>query len=261
MHPNENLVLVLVIPLLNADNYHSWPRSMTKALRSKNKLHFIHGALPRPPDEDRDSIAWARCNKVIMSWLNNSIEYEISQSVLWMERAPGIWKELKDHFYHGDVFIISEIREEICTLRKDIDKIHNYRDYDQVIRFLKGLNDNYSTVRSQIMLMDPLPNICKVYSLLVQQERQFIVPIDESKLLAFPATQSQCRGNSSFRGKGSRSGRSFYGRGKGMRVCTHCGITDHTIDTCFKKHGYPPHWQLHGQVNNVSTDYDQEDEA
>lgn len=67
-----------------------------------------------------------------------------------------------------------------------IDKIRSYKDSDQVIRFLKGLNDQYSSVRSQIMLMDPLPNISKVYSLLVQQERQIISPIDESKLLDFP---------------------------------------------------------------------------
>lgn len=41
----------LITPLLNVDNYHFWSRSMTMALRSKNKLHFISGALPQPPDE------------------------------------------------------------------------------------------------------------------------------------------------------------------------------------------------------------------
>ncbi|MCI47032.1 flavonol sulfotransferase-like protein, partial [Trifolium medium] len=34
------------------------------------------------------------------------------------------------------------------------------------------------------MLMDPLPTINKVYSMLVQQERQIVTPIDESKFLA-----------------------------------------------------------------------------
>jgi hypothetical protein len=40
MHPNENPALVLVTPLLNGSNYHSWSRSMTVAIRSKNKLQF-----------------------------------------------------------------------------------------------------------------------------------------------------------------------------------------------------------------------------
>ena len=30
-------------------------------------------------------------------------------------------------------------------------------------------------------------------------------------------------------------------------------MTNHTIDTCFKKHRYPPHWQPHqSHINNVN---------
>lgn len=54
IHPNENPALVLITPLLNAKNYYSCSRFMTMALRSNNKLHFINGSLPRPPDKDRD---------------------------------------------------------------------------------------------------------------------------------------------------------------------------------------------------------------
>ena len=125
MHPNENPGRVLVTPLLNARNYHSWSRSMTMVLRSKNKLHFINGSLPRPPDEDRESIPWDRRNTMIMSWLNNSVDSEISQSILRMEITSNILKELKDQFYHGDVFRISDIQEEMCTLKKgDLQFLH-----------------------------------------------------------------------------------------------------------------------------------------
>jgi pyoverdine/dityrosine biosynthesis protein Dit1 len=126
---------------------------------------------------------------------------------------------LKERFYQGDIFRISDIQEEIYTLKQgdnsistyytkmkklwqELDnfrpipisncvencnaaaKMKEYKENDQVIRFLKGLNEQYSAVRSQIMLMDPLPKMGKVYSLLVQQERQAVIPIDESKLLA-----------------------------------------------------------------------------
>jgi hypothetical protein len=67
LHPNENPALVLVTPLLSGNNYHSWSRSMTVALRSKNKIHFINGSLPCPPDEDRNSLAWDRCNTMVMA--------------------------------------------------------------------------------------------------------------------------------------------------------------------------------------------------
>jgi hypothetical protein len=79
MHPNENVALVLVTSLLSGSNYHLWSRSMIIELRSKNKLHFINRSLPRPLDEDHDSLAWNRCNTIIMSWLTNSVDLEFAQ--------------------------------------------------------------------------------------------------------------------------------------------------------------------------------------
>ncbi|MCH79634.1 hypothetical protein A2U01_0000387 [Trifolium medium] len=309
MHPNENPGNVLATPLLSGPNYHSWSRAVTVALRSKHKLHFINGALSRPADDDRDSIAWDRCNTMIISWLSNSVEPEISQSILWMDTAAEIWNDLKDRFYQGDVFRISDIQEEIYTLKqgdcsissyytkmkklwqeldnfrpipnasctdncKALEKLRAYRDSDQVIRFLKGLNDQYTAVRSQIMLMDPLPTIGKVYSLLVTQERQSLIVLDESKILA-AAQQNYAGKGSSYNhnhaGASSSSNNHAYGRGKGgkfngnkskgkgNKVCTYCGMTNHVVDQCFQKYGFPPHMQSKGNVNNCHNDDDEED--
>ena len=40
------------------------------------------------------------------------------------------------------------------------------------LSFLMGLNDTYATVRDQILLMDPIPSLSKVFSLLLQDEKQ-----------------------------------------------------------------------------------------
>jgi hypothetical protein len=45
-----------------------------------------------------------------------------------------------------------------------------FRIEDQVIQFLTGLNDTFSVVKTQVLLMDPLPSINKVYSMVVQEE-------------------------------------------------------------------------------------------
>jgi len=45
-----------------------------------------------------------------------------------------------------------------------------FRMEDQVIQFLTGLNDTFSIVKTQVLLMDPLPSINKVYSMVVQEE-------------------------------------------------------------------------------------------
>ena len=41
--------------------------------------------------------------------------------------------------------------------------------------FLMGLNDTYAAVRGQILLMDPIPSLSKVFSLLLQDEKQIKV--------------------------------------------------------------------------------------
>lgn len=52
-----------------------------------------------------------------------------------------------------------------------------FRDQDHTIRFLKGLNEQYAHIRSQIIMMDPFPTISKAFSIVIQQERQLNTPL------------------------------------------------------------------------------------
>ncbi|KAF1871985.1 hypothetical protein Lal_00012204 [Lupinus albus] len=49
LQSNESPAVILVTPLLNGTNYHSWARAMKISLESKNKLSFIDGSLLQPP--------------------------------------------------------------------------------------------------------------------------------------------------------------------------------------------------------------------
>lgn len=51
-------------------------------------------------------------------------------------------------------------------------KLESYHQMDYVLVFLMGLNESFSQVRSQILLIDPLPSISKVFSMNIQDERQ-----------------------------------------------------------------------------------------
>ena len=130
---------------------------------------------------------------------------------MWMETASDIWITLKKRYYQGDVFHISDLQEELYLLKQGdatittyftklkgliqeldnfcpipsytcvvvcacdlIPVIKSYREVDYVIRFLRGLNEQYSIVRSNIMMMKPLPDLDKVFSILIQQERQLV---------------------------------------------------------------------------------------
>jgi hypothetical protein len=102
-----------------------------------------------------------------------------------------------------------------------------------IIRFLTGLNDNFAMVKSQILLMDPLPPLNKVFSMVIQHKRQGnFSSNDESKILLNAA---KFRGNSK----------------AGARVCTYWGKDNHIVHNCYKKHGLPPHLRKSSSVNNT----------
>lgn len=133
-----------------------------------------------------------------------------------------------------------------------VQSLQTFRDQDYTIRFLKGLNDEYSHVRSQIMLMDPFPPVTKAFALVTQQERQFHIPtisdvdgdlksITDNVASVNNVYSNRGRGGYNNRGRGRSNGG---GRGQNQnRYCTNCKRSNHTIDTCYLLHGYPPGYQ------------------
>ena len=69
LHPSENPVVLLVSPVLDSTNYHSWSRSMMTALSAKNKLEFVDGGAAEPLKTDRTYGAWKRSNNMVVSWI------------------------------------------------------------------------------------------------------------------------------------------------------------------------------------------------
>ncbi|XP_072077273.1 uncharacterized protein [Arachis hypogaea] len=282
LHPSENPGIPISTVILNGKNYNTWSRSMLLALKSKNKLGFIDGTIAKPEENDNLFGLWDRCNTYIVAWINLSLEPSISHSVIWNNIASDMWSDLRHRYYQGDRFRVAELQEELHALRQgDLDVttyftnlrsiweelenfrgipscscgsncvcglgvIKSHRAEDQVTRFLRGLNDQYSGVRSQVMLMEPLPSINVVFSLLTQQERQAHSLGPTSHIMAhfaIPSNTAEAQyGRGRGRGRGGRSQATGRGQGGRSRVqCAHCGKTGHTVDVCYKKHGFPPH--------------------
>ena len=43
------------------------------------------------------------------------------------------------------------------------------------------------------------------------------------------------------------------------KMCSHCGNRDHTIEICFKKHGYPPGWGTRKSTTSIHNPTDDTD--
>ena len=156
---------------------------------------------------------------------------------------------------------------DLCKSTK-ISNSKAYQDQDQdgIMWFLKGWNDQFSRVRSQILLIN------HVFALVVQQEQQFISENGEipKALVASTSSANSALVNSvgvlsqpSARHKKSGKGK-FVKRQHIAKSCSFCDKSVHTMETCFRKHGFPPYFKK-GQgltINNISfEDCDQEDET
>ncbi|KAL4650764.1 hypothetical protein ACB092_01G111800, partial [Castanea dentata] len=122
------------------------------------------------------------------------------------------------------------------------------------MQFLMGLNDSFSHIRGQILLMDPIPSVEKVFSLLIQDEKQRSVghgsnngPFVESTALAAKAMNLDSK---------------TFKKTMEKPTCSHCGLHGHTLEKCYKLHGYPPGYKTKPRANQVSSfDADQESVA
>ncbi|KAJ8747272.1 hypothetical protein K2173_014518 [Erythroxylum novogranatense] len=229
------------------------------SLLSKNKLSFVDGTILPPSRTDSLFVPWERCNNLVISWLIHSISSSIAQSIIWLDSAYEIWNDLKARFAQSNSFRICDLQLEIYTCQQGVLSVHEYftklkilwdelqilrplpscscnpqcscglsrnirhfHENDQVMVFIKGLNENYATVKSQILLMDPLPSLNKAFSLVIQQERPSVSDIS---VLAVKGTTASTQ-------------RKFTST-SAPPICTHCGKEGHTVDRCYKKHGYP----------------------
>jgi hypothetical protein len=72
-------------------------------------------------------------------------------------------------------------------------------------------------------------------------ENAIALAANVSKNASTFANPSNFSGNNAAKGHGR--GKNFYankGPSGHNRMCTHCGRTNHIIDTCFVLHGFPP---------------------
>ena len=129
-----------------------------------------------------------------------------------------------------------------CGAMKLLNALHN-KAY--VMRFLMGLNENFETLRSQVLTYDPFPSMSKVYSLVLQEESHKTFGHGGSN-----ASQNDVVAMYANSKSNSRNTTWNKGNGKKERPsCAHYNIPGHTIEKCYKIHGYPLGYKPKGKGN------------
>ncbi|XP_075633928.1 uncharacterized protein LOC142606467 [Castanea sativa] len=206
---------------------------------------------------------------MVGTWIINSVSPKLQASIIYRDIALEIWTDLRDTLSQRNGTKVFNIQKQIVEIHQGQqsltdystqlkvlwDKLQNLSPFPQctcgqcvcsinqrlksfqakesTMKFLMGVNDSFSQVRTQILLMDPLPSINKAHSLFIQEEMQRSVHnairVESTALVA----------------KNSRN--NF--KGKERPLCTHCVNLGHTVDKCYKLHGFPPGFKFKNNKN------------
>jgi hypothetical protein len=135
-----------------------------------------------------------------------------------------------------------------------IKKIMENRDRDYIMQFLMGLNDSYSAICGQLLLNDPLPTMNMVFSLIIQEERQRMIKsasvnqnvFQNSAALVSRSPVSSYNSSNTNRNPSYNSSNTNRNPKQYLKkpTCSHCGVVGHTIEKCYKIHGFPPSFKF-----------------
>ncbi|XP_019151968.1 PREDICTED: uncharacterized protein LOC109148687 [Ipomoea nil] len=255
---------------------------MRIALEIKNKWCIVNGDVAAPSNDHHLYAAWKRCNLMVCSWIFRSVHTSIAQSIMHLDRAKDAWEDLRRRFSQHDAQRVSILQSDIYSLRQGnlsineyytkcktlweqlntlrplpqckcnpkcncnlIDQIRNEREEDYVIRFLQGLIDEYNSLKSSVLVLDPLPEVYKVFVMAEKLERQITFANLSTCNMNMDATQANAvHQNSSEEIIAALNTYNYKRNGnnnKGAK-CTYCGMSGHTVQKCYKKHEYPPGW-------------------
>ncbi|KAL7603258.1 hypothetical protein Lser_V15G16505 [Lactuca serriola] len=202
LHPSDQPRMLLVLKQFDGSNFNSWNKAMSIALSAKNELGFVNGKILKPDENDPNLDTWQCCNDMVTSWILNVLSGDIAESVIYSSSSYEIWNELDARFGQSNGAKLHQLQKEISDLSQGtsdlatytklkkfwdelsalssvlactcgaMHKIQELKQNKKLIKFLMGLNSDYSSARGNILMMKPLPTVSQAYALLIQDEKQ-----------------------------------------------------------------------------------------
>lgn len=251
--PTDHAHLQLSPIQLDGTNWTAWRIAVRTALRVKKKEKFIDGTLLPPKVSNPQYDAWLCVDSLILTWLRNSITPEIYRQFIHSETARELWVDLEDSFGQTSAPSILHLKRKLVNMTQGNRTVTSYygdfkmlwtdlkaldpypacssdtlkalleRDQrDMLLHFLMGLNEEFSHVCNQILLMVPLPSTSKAYGIICGAEAQ-------KGILGVSS-----EGNSGFALAVSEKGPLDKGLNDKRITCSYCKKPGHTKEKCFQ---------------------------
>ncbi|CAL1407369.1 unnamed protein product [Linum trigynum] len=271
INPNENLAQSVIPIVLDGPNYQMWSKAGRIVLKTKHKLDFIDGSIPVPPQGDPLFHVWDACNTIVLCWITHLLQKDIARSALSHDNAQVLWTELKSRYGQACALKLANLEDD--TVKQGTRTITQYyremkgfleeysqfnpivpcgcapgnpmpcatveafrkkQNTDYLIWFLAGLNPEYDQIKTQLLLMKPLPTVVMAFDDLLQHEHKLKAEGSHKKKTGQSVALAVGGGNSI---STSRRANKDNPPAKGDReelFCNYCKKTNHVIKDCWR---------------------------
>ncbi|XP_024031744.1 uncharacterized protein LOC112094601 [Morus notabilis] len=255
---------------LNGENFLRWSQSVRMYIRRRGKIGYLTGEKKEPTQEDPSHPTWDAENSMVMTWLVNSMEEEISSNYMCYHTAKKLWDNINQIYSdlrnQSPVYELTLKLREICQGEGSVTKYFNslrplwqdldlFSDYEwkspkdcnhykkivednRIFKFLIGLNVEFDKVRGRIIGRQPLTSLGEVFSKVRREESHRLVMLGKK----IPGQNVE---NSAF--ATAKAHASHFNPQKSEekpRVwCDHCNKPRHMHEMCWKLHGKPANWK------------------
>lgn len=141
---------------------------------------------------------------MLRAWIRNSITSELQHSFVYITSVKQFWENIIEKYGQSNDITLSKLKRNISKLKQENQNLMEYYsqvhmlmsefkeiepinqcdccngkskndlivkiERDKMIQFFNGLNDKYEAVKNQLLLMDPMPSMSKIFSLILQIE-------------------------------------------------------------------------------------------
>ncbi|XP_019225848.1 PREDICTED: uncharacterized protein LOC109207393 [Nicotiana attenuata] len=221
-------------------NFGGWKRSIIVSLSARNKIAFVDGSLPKPPDNSVESKQWDRCNNTVISWLTSSLSPDIADSVQYSETAEEIWRQLNKKYETVNGTKAFQLKKELASTCQGSLDIASYFNklkklWDELRVVLKNHGNHCTCGAKEGILKEEEDRL-----------HQFLMGLNE--VICFHC-QNESQSQPNYRPPGSNTQRQYvqrvnFDQANGNLFYRYCKKNGHSIDKCFKLHGFPPDFKF-----------------
>nr|GMC80266.1 Retrovirus-related Pol polyprotein from transposon RE2 [Ipomoea batatas] len=234
-------------------------------------MSFVDRTLIMPTPDSPYLQQWMRCNAMVKGWLKSAMDKDIRGSVGFAITARDIWRDLEERFGKESAPRAFKIRRAVTLLRQDKGTVSTYytklkslwdemncttplpmcncqgckcnlskkyaelREKEQLYDFLMGLDEEFNTVKSQILSTRPIPSLGVAYHMVSEDEQQRLISSTAKHGTEMTTFHVQSRRVEKSRGEPIDN----KNKQKDRPTCGHCGKFGHKEEQCFEIIGYP----------------------